>query len=231
MQATHRRALTQSWRFGTAVADEANVWLGVVGAELRVVGSPQRTSVLGMVGHPDAILCRTNAGTIEQLMEAHTRAVKVHLVGEGREMLALARAAQRMQAGERPEHPELVAFRTWEQVVQYAETDPSGSDLAIAVRMIETYGAEAVITAITKAVPAEDADLVVSTAHKAKGLEWDAVRIGGDFRQPLEKETGKPLPIEKEEAMLAYVSVTRAKLTLDTGGLAWIHDHLAALGQ
>ena len=239
MQADHRLPLTQSWRFGQGVADEANVWLGVVGTPHRVIGSPVRTSTIGMIEEPDAILCRTNAGTIEQLMEAHTAGTKVHLVGDGTEMLALARAAQRMMNGERPDHPELVAFKTWEQVVEYSENDPSGSDLAIAVRMIETYGADGVIDAIdktvsTKRLPAMLENgvrvLVVTTAHKAKGMEWPKVRIAGDFKQPLEKETGKPLPIPKEDAMLAYVSVTRAMEQLDNGGLAWVHDHLAALG-
>jgi hypothetical protein len=209
------------------VADEANVWLGVVGTPLRVVGSPARTTIVGPC-EPDAILCRTNAGTIEQLMEAHSAGIKVHLVGEGREMVALARAAERMMRGERPDHPELVAFSTWDQVVRYSEEDPSGSDLAIAVRMIETYGADAIIEAIDKGVSAEYADLVVSTAHKAKGMEWPKVRIAGDFKEPLEKETGRPLPIERSEAMLAYVAVTRAMEVLDNSGLAWVHSHLAA---
>ena len=52
-----------------------------------------------------------------------------------------------------------------------------------------------------------------------------------DFREPLDKVTGQPLPIPREEAMLAYVAVTRAKLVLDTGGLGWVHDHLAALAN
>ena len=39
--ARHRLALTQSWRFGQAIADEANVWLSVIGAPVKVVGDPQ----------------------------------------------------------------------------------------------------------------------------------------------------------------------------------------------
>ena len=31
--------------------------------------------------------------------------------------------------------------------------------------------------------------------------------------------------------MLAYVAATRAKLVLETGGLGWVHDHLAVLAQ
>lgn len=229
VHAAHRLALTQSWRFGHAVAEEANVWLGVVGAELRVRGNPARSSTLGPVDAPDAILCRTNAGTIEALMDAHETGRRVHLVGDGKEMLFLARAAERLQAGKPAGHPELVAFTSWEQVVDYAEHDPAGSDLAVAVRMIDRYGTDGVITAIEGTVPGRSADLVVSTAHRSKGLEWSRVRIADDYREPLDKQTGRPLPIPIPDAMLAYVSVTRAMDTLDTGGLGWVHDHLAAL--
>ena len=229
--ARHRLALTQSWRFGQAIADEANVWLSVIGAPVKVVGNPQRTSVLGQLGQADAVLCRSNAGTIDELLAAHANGAKVHLVGDGSEMLALAKAAQRMQEGHPSEHPELVAFPNWEAVRAYAEKDPSGSDLAVAVRMIDKYGAATVIEAIEGTVPAEAAELVVSTAHKAKGLEWPRVRVAGDFWEPTDPKSGRPLPIARDEAMLAYVAVTRAQDILDTGGLGWVRRHLDALGQ
>ncbi len=231
VNAKHRLQLTRSWRFGADVADEANVWLGVVGTDLRVVGNPLRHSVLAPLAQPDAILCRSNAGTIEELLRAHDASTKVHLVGGGRAMLALAQAADRLQHGRPAGHPELVAFSTWDQLVEYVENDPTGSDLAIGVKMIERYGAQGVQRAIEGAVPAHRADVVVSTAHKSKGLEWGKVRIGNDFREPLDKQTGRPLPIPRPDAMLAYVSVTRAMGILDTGGLAWVHDHLAALAE
>lgn len=47
------------------------------------------------------------------------------------------------------------------------------------------------------------AELVVSTAHKSKGLEWDRVRIATDFTEPLDQKTGQPLPIPPADAMLA----------------------------
>jgi hypothetical protein len=231
LDADHRLALTQSWRFGQAVADEANVWLQVVGAEIKVMGNPDRDSIIAPLDTPDAVLCRSNAGTIEQLLAAHDTGVKVHLVGGGKEMVALAEAARRLQDGRPAAHPELVAFNTWQQVVEYAENDPGGSDLAVAVKMIKRYGAAEVIRAVNGTVPAGGADLRVSTAHKAKGLEWERVRIAGDFRDPLDKTTGQPLTISQGEAMLAYVAVTRAKAVLDNGGLAWVHGHLETLGR
>jgi hypothetical protein len=229
--ARHRLALTQSWRFGQAIADEANVWLGVVGSGVRVVGNPSRGSVLSKLAHPDAVLCRSNAATIDEVLAAHTTGTKVHLEGDGTEMLALARAAQRMQDGQPAERPELAAFPDWAAVQAYAENDPNGTDLAVAVRMIDGYGAGTVIEAIEGTVPAADAQLVVSTAHKSKGLEWAKIRIADDFRQPRDPKSGELLPIPKDMAMLGYVAVTRGREVLDTGGLAWVHGHLDALGQ
>ena len=53
------------------------------------------------------------------------------------------------------------------------------------------------------------------------------MQIAGDFREP-KKYPDKPdeLPkISPAEAMLAYVAVTRAKLTLDRSGLAWVDKY------
>lgn len=46
--------------------------------------------------------------------------------------------------------------------------------------------------------------------------------MSDDFGEPLDKETDEPKPIPRQDAMLAYVTVTRAKKVLDRGGLAWI---------
>ncbi len=226
VEAAHHVDLTQSWRFGPAVADEANVWLGVIGSGMRLVGSPHRESSIGTTESPDAILCRSNGGCLAEVMAAQSDDRPVALVGGGDGMVRLAEAAQRMRTGEPARHPELVAFRDWADVQDYAEHDPGGSDLAVAVRLIDKHGPEAIIEAVHACVPEAEADLTISTAHKAKGREWGQVLVGDDFRPPKDDPaTGRPGPISREEAMLAYVTVTRAMGRLDTGGLAWVHDH------
>lgn len=68
-----------------------------------------------------------------------------------------------------------------------------------------------------------DCDVVVVTAHKAKGLEFDSVRIAGDFYGP---DNAPPAisgtRYDDEHLRLAYVAVTRARKHLDLGGLWWI---------
>lgn len=71
----------------------------------------------------------------------------------------------------------------------------------------------------------EPVDVVVTTAHKAKGLEWDNVRIGNDFWGPrTNPETGKLDLPSPEELRLDYVAVTRAQKSLDPGALSWIFN-------
>jgi superfamily I DNA/RNA helicase len=79
--------------------------------------------------------------------------------------------------------------------------------------------------------PSQEPDVVVSTAHKAKGLEWKRVRIGADFKGPkVSKATGKEVMPKDEELRLAYVAVTRAEHELDPGSLSWVYEKTSPNG-
>lgn len=229
-----RLALSQSFRFGPAVATEANKFLGLLDAPLRLRGHDPIPSRLASLERPEAVLCRSNAEAITQVMAATDQGRKAALVGGGGDIRRLAEAAITLKAGRGTDHPELLAFRTWAEVQEYVEQDTAGRDLKVAVNLIDTHGPEALIATIDALESDErTADVIVSTAHKAKGREWDTVRIAGDFHDPTadpgqgrdgqdDHETGR-----RAELMLAYVAVTRARKVLDRGGLAWV-DRLTA---
>ena len=103
--------------------------------------------------------------------------------------------------------------------------DEGGSDLKVFVKLIDEYGVQTVMDVANKAVDEKYADVIVSTAHKSKGREWSAVKIGGDFREPVD-EDGVPTDPIKAECNLAYVSVTRAMNQLDRGSLAWVDNYI-----
>jgi hypothetical protein len=72
----------------------------------------------------------------------------------------------------------------------------------------------------------EAVDVTISTAHKSKGLEWDKVKIGDDFRGPkVNEETGETEMPSEEELRVAYVAVTRAKGELMPGSLGYVFDY------
>lgn len=218
--------LTKSFRFGQPIAEEANKWLTLLGSDMRITGHDPVKSEVGFFPHkPDAVLCRTNAGAIAEVITLLECDYKVAMVGESaKELTDLAWAAYNIKAGKGTDHPELCAFTTWAEVEEYAD-EPAGSDLRVFVTLVKMHGTRALIDTLKRLVKEDQADVTVSTAHRAKGREWDSVRISSDFRRPVDKETGEPGEITDEFMMLAYVATTRARKFLDRGGLALIDDY------
>lgn len=108
-------------------------------------------------------------------------------------------------------------------------TLPSGDKRWVAVGAPDQR--EATLARLRESVDGRKPDVTVSTAHKAKGLEWGRVRIGDDFRGPQQnKETGELVMPSPEELRLAYVAVTRAETQLDPGSLSWVLGHSDANG-
>ncbi|MFJ8955194.1 UvrD-helicase domain-containing protein [Streptomyces sp. NPDC102381] len=227
--------LTQSFRFGPHLAAEANRWLALADAPLRLTGTDAIATELGPVPMPNAVLCRTNVGAMAQVMQLMTAGRRVALVGGGQSLHALAQAAKDLKEGRRTHHPELVLFTTWGDLQDYATHDPSGRDLQPLVDLVDTHGPDAILTAVAKLTPEDTADITVSTAHRAKGREWVSVRIADDFAPPTpladNPQPTPPPPVDDAEARLAYVAVTRARARLDRGGLSWVDDFPAGLND
>jgi superfamily I DNA/RNA helicase len=216
-----RLPLTKSFRFGPAIAEAANEWLDLLGSDLRVVGHDPVKSTVGDLGDnaPRAILCRTNGTALGWVLAFHQRGIKVALApgdkSAGKDIERFAWAARDLMNGEGTDHPDLVGFTTWAEVVTYAEEEEDGADLKRMVGIINRIGYPAVIDAIKGLSLEKDAQITVSTAHKAKGLEWSVVKVADDFTPPVDEDE----EVDPADLMLAYVTVTRAKQHLDPGSL------------
>ncbi|MEV7011570.1 UvrD-helicase domain-containing protein [Streptosporangium sp. NPDC051022] len=210
-----RLMLSQSFRFGQRIADEANEHLELLGAPLRLVGNPNRNSRIERIPAPRAVLCRTNAGAVGQVIAALAVGRKPALVGGGDDIRRLAEACQDLKSGRPTYHPELMAFNTWAEVQEYAEHDAGGQDLKTFVKLVDSHGPERILHVVDQLVDEYNADIIISTAHRAKGREWPTVRLAADFPEPYDKE-GTLVPAE---VMLAYVAVTRAQEGLDCSAL------------
>ncbi len=215
-----RSFLTQSFRFGPAVADVANTVLTDLEADLRIKGLPSLRSTVGKIAdgvRPDAVLCRTNAGAVSRCLEAQAAGVAVYLAGGGDQVIKFAEGAADLQAGRNSWHPELSCFTTWGEVQDYVEQDELGGELALLVDLVDKFTPEAIISGLRHMPDETKAELTVTTAHKSKGREWNVVQLADDFGQ--QARPGKPDPEPKdpsdEEKRLLYVAVTRAQQHLD----------------
>lgn len=226
-----RLHLTQSFRFGPAVAEEATKHLEHTQTGVVIKGLPtiKDRVTLGEMENPDVVLARSNAGVMEWAMSYLASGKRVALVRGKEQIESLAYAAGDLMAGRKPNNLELSHFETWADLVEYSE-ESSGGHLKPLVRMVQAYGVGKLKDACKKLANYNPKypqhDVAISTCHSIKGLEWNRVQIADDFNEPhpVENETGQMVlgEIDKHEAMIHYVAVTRAKQHLDRTGLAWV---------
>ncbi|KQO98299.1 UvrD-helicase domain-containing protein [Leifsonia sp. Leaf264] len=233
-------ALTQSFRFGEEIADFANVFLETLGADLRVRGTEGKRASVHTDRHsdrrPDAVICRTNGGAMNEVLFFLKQGLNVNIAGEKKaaELRSIAQAAIDLDKNGWTSHPDFAGFRKWQDVLDSVASEDAdeNTNLASMINTIVRVGAVDVIAAIDSCVPADQADISISTAHVSKGLEWRHVRIGADFPYPkIDKETGEFKPLKAEEARLMYVAVTRAMRHLDAKNIAWIYDFAAGVTE
>lgn len=218
--ADERLQLTQSFRFGDAIAEEANRWLSYLNSDLRLRGLPSINSRLIPLDDPDAILCRTNADVISQAMQAQEDGKEVGVVGGVTEIMDFAKAAVQLKETGKTSHQDLAVFKTWKDVQTYVtEEQPDGS-FGTFVRLLDRFGPEKVMKVATNCVSERKSDVVVATVHKVKGLEWNSVAVDAGVVPDDSGDDGAP----DGEMMVAYVAVTRAKTALDATAVEPFHQ-------
>src|SRR3984893_18305093 len=76
-------SLTRTFRFDTGAAEWANRVLEIIGERLRIIPAPHQTtvSIEEKSVTIDALLARTNAGTLDEAIDGLERRRKVHVMG------------------------------------------------------------------------------------------------------------------------------------------------------
>ncbi|MFF2363812.1 ATP-binding domain-containing protein [Streptomyces sp. NPDC058122] len=149
----------------------------------------------------------------------------VALVGGGKPLLNIAKAAIDLRAGRRTSHHDLALFSSWGEVQEYAEQDAAAADLKAIVDLVDTYGPQQIIRTVERMSDEVQARVAVSTVHKAKGREWNRVRIGAGFTPP---DDDSPRNVHPAAARLIYVAVTRARTHLNITGIKRLQTHATA---
>lgn len=214
----HRTRLTQSFRFGHAIANEATKVISRLGATAALRGTPSITSHICPV-HPRTILCRTNAGVMSNLVTHQNNGARTYVVGGTIDLEILLDNVKRLKRGIPSELPEFYGFANWNEVVHHVEEEHD-EGLRLLVKLVTQYGEDRLLQALRSCVDSEDkAQIALSTAHKAKGCEWDVVQVDRDFdaaftKQEQDTESDSKWNLQAE-GRLFYVAMTRAKSAVE----------------
>ncbi|MFA7523396.1 MAG: 3'-5' exonuclease [Halothiobacillaceae bacterium] len=216
--------LTNSFRFGPMIAGAANVVLRFQGEKRSLVGlgpSDKVYTVLPPGIRKYTVLNRTVAGVLQTAIEEVQRGRVVYWVG-GIESYQIQdiEDLHHLKSGD---HKKIVNQRLVKQFPSYGHYEDAAQEakdleMTRLVKILKDYpDVPRIVAALRKnmALEEEDADVVVSTVHRSKGLEWESVIMENDFPDLFDTgERAMSAEQRADELNLLYVAVTRAKSNL-----------------
>lgn len=177
----------------------------------------------------NAVLTRTNATLIDYLQKLNREQIpRSSLLRDPYLIFGAALNIQNFIEGDPldKDYQFLERFDSLENIKDYAH-DSNDLELEMAIKMAEKYKEHLFnLYELAKSIylnSNERANIFLTTAHSAKGLEWDQVVLASDFcplftlKKDLKEKDLKKQEIEFEftqELNLYYVAMTRAKNTL-----------------
>lgn len=163
-------------------------------------------------------ICRTNATIIGKILEAYENKQKVHINFNVKDIWKKLWHLSAVSAGKVPQWPdyELLQYKTYRDIVAASKTNPELAKFLTIYQKLSKQGLAQAIKNIESCLVEEesDADVILTTAHKSKGLEWDRVKINSDMFYLREEETIEEFLNRDQNKNLLYVALTRAKLEL-----------------
>lgn len=200
-----RLYLTESFRFGQEIANVANRILSFKG-EKRLIKGTDRDSIVGPIDKDMqyTVICRTNTYLFNKAIELSLENKKIHVIGGIESIYAKILDMLHLYHGKHNliKNDYLKSLKSFGTIRFLAESVP---EYRFMVKLIDKYGDNLYehLNNIKQSMAGKKtADIILTTAHKSKGLEFISVEIADDF-QDIEKA-------EEEEINILYVAVTRA---------------------
>lgn len=203
--------LTKSFRFGNEIAEHANRILNKIDDSIRPLIGNGSVNYIDNDTRPDAILCRTNSKVLQEYIsyKAKYPTATISVSCDTTNVLDFAEALIELDLNGRTHYPLMRMFKTSKQFYHWLQITDEPLDIEIRHMSIlcNKINPKVVVQTLKSYKDHWNPDITISTAHKAKGLEWDTVLLSDDF--PILTNDSK------EELRLFYVALTRAKTNLN----------------
>jgi F-box protein, helicase, 18 len=217
-------SLTTSFRFGDNIASCANVLLDILGEKETIKGFKKEDYLCEVSDYPHAYIARTNAQLFEYAVSALRNNKQIHFVGgiTGYRLEDLGdiyhlSAGMAHQVKNDYIRKQFKSYYQFEDYIEKTE-DPEFKSIN---KVVKKYSGQipSLIDELKNAnTNAKKAQVMLMTAHKSKGAQFDRVKLANDYISFF-NENGK-LKHKAElrgdardmaELNLLYVAMTRAK--------------------
>lgn len=216
IKSTRTMYLTQSFRFDNNIARVANMVLRLCKGEKRpIVGTPYDKDKPKWDPKGHTIIARTNATLFDKAVSL-PKDLPIAFVGgiQGYRLNTL-KDVYDLYADRREKinSPYIKGFAEYSELKAYARAVEEIELLSIC-KVVETHRSSLpglVDGLVSRAVSQEKARVLLTTAHKAKGLQWPCVLMMDDFLPLVQNgRFSKPADVSPDEFNLIYVAMTRA---------------------
>lgn len=214
--------LSQSWRYGEAVAHVAEVILAKDSVEVKGNSLIPSIVVPKIEDKQYTMIFRTNSALLEEAEKLVDKGTKVNIEIDVKVIIYQIRSAVQLYKGKTPTHDTIARFSTWSDLLEFAKEDVEIKRIA---KIATRYDVEDFIAALEQVKDCNNPDVVLTTAHKSKGLEFDNVVVANDFKFG-EKNI---LDMPEQELNLLYVACTRAKHKLQLPDV--LQDYMEGLNE
>lgn len=215
-------SLSKSFRFGQAIGNLADCVLALDGKKITSVKGWEKVDTKAMLKHelPESVwdgqytmLFRTNAALIFEAVDLLEAGKKVNLEIDVSDFTKLLDSAIELHRGNLPKvkHESLVQFASWEECG--IEAEAVQGELFRVFNMVQNGSVYKILGVLSKHKNHANPDVILTTAHKSKGREFDVVILADDFPSPYNQQ-GEWVGLQDMERNLLYVALTRVKKIL-----------------
>lgn len=199
--------LSQSWRYGEAIAEVAEMILSKDAVEVKGNSSIPSTVKYVQDMNKYTMIFRTNVALLTTAEELIAEGKKVSAEVNIPDFIRQLKSVISLKEGKKPFHDSIARFSNWADLLDFTKESVEVKRLVeISIRK----DVDKFIQRLESMHACTNPDIVLTTAHKSKGLEYDNVVIANDFRFGEKKALDMP----EQEINLLYVACTRARLNL-----------------
>lgn len=213
--------LSTSFRFGNKIAEVANLILNHnEESRLNLQGWDKLESNVSRYLETDVAHCRlyrTNAALISDGVSFIQEGKSVALEINVQDFVKVLESAEALFRGDMPKvkHENIIPYPTWDDLL--IEAKLVGGELGRIAALISKGEACKVLQVLNNYTKPRNPDIILTTAHKSKGREFDIVVLADDFPSCY-NEDGEWVGLNEMERNLLYVAATRAKAHLVING-------------
>ena len=207
--------LSKSFRYGKDIADLATF---IIDGNIQVKGMEDIESKIAKVTSEQYTkIFRTNSTLLSEAVDLIESGVKVKCEIDPKKFKSMINSSYALFKGDNTniKDDEIAVYATWSEMLDDAKDNPEIKRLTDIVINHKTFTYTKALDSLIKDIKSNKPyDVLLTTAHKSKGMEWSNVIIADDFNTETILKSVGDSGYNQQEVNLFYVACTRAVNTL-----------------